>query len=146
MGCVGGAKRSPQWGGHARVCAERSGAHKCGGKARERGLPAHEGSEAGRARPQRSANPGGQSVSAHGRAWAAGAREKRGSALRRKGSSRRAQGRKREPPPISEKRPNDPTDTYITRVERMPIEWAGRESVGRAGVHARAVHRRHGTR
>lgn len=54
----------------------------------------------------------GSSVSAYGRAWAAGEREKRGRALRRKGRSRRAQGRKREPPTISEKRPNDSTDTY----------------------------------
>ena len=73
-----------------------------------------------------STNPGGLSVSAIGRAWAAGAREKGCRAFRRNGSSRKAPGGRREPPPISEERPNDSTDTYQPAGGRRALDAHGR--------------------
>lgn len=84
-----------------------------------------------------STNPGGMSVSAFGRAWAAGAREMGCMAFRRKGRSRKAPGGKREPPPISEERPNDSTDTY-NPARRFCRPSNGRQisNLGPTGVHA----------
>ena len=73
-----------------------------------------------------STNPGGMSVSAIGRAWAAGAREMGCRAFRRNGSSRKAPGGRREPPPISEERPNDSTDTYSPAGGRRALDAHGR--------------------
>lgn len=73
-----------------------------------------------------STNPGGLSVSAIGRAWAAGAREKGRRAFRRNGSSRKAPGGRREPPPISEERPNDSTDTCQPAGGRRALDAHGR--------------------
>ena len=123
------------------VWAERSEAHKGAGRRLRRGEAKRSPARAGkrgmreaRADEKRggasatngSTNPGGLSVSAIGRAWAAGAREKGCRAFRRNGSSRKAPGWRREPPPISEERPNDSTDTYQPAGGRRALDAHGR--------------------